>query len=77
MIFNNYTMKGKSIKLPSAEVKIVANGEVPVEATPPKKEPESVPVVVIPTNPVQEMINPKPITLKPKLQPKNNIKFVI
>jgi hypothetical protein len=67
-------MKGKPIYIPTAEVKIVASGEQPTQ-TLEKQEPE--PTVVVPTNPVKEMMNPKPITLKPKVPPKNNIKFVI
>jgi hypothetical protein len=75
MIFTNYTLKGKPIYIPTAEVKIVASGEQPPTQTAEKQEPE--PIVVVPTNPVKEMMNPKPITLKPKAPPKNNIKFVI
>jgi hypothetical protein len=74
MIFTDYTMKGKSVHVPTLEIKMNAGGEQPeVEST---AKPE--PVVLIPTsNPVKDMINPRPITLKPKAQPKNNIKFVV
>ena len=78
MIYTNYTLKGKAIFLPTSDVNMPKSEMAqPIKEFKDFKSQEQTLILVSLSNAVKDIITSRPITLKPKTQPKNNIKFIV